>query len=89
MSHPTVYSVSLDAATGDPRSGAHGRSDRATFATGNVTRSTLQPGWRWSEHVGRAQGLTLCSVPHLGYVVAGRMVVGAGTVLSVQHVNLL
>ncbi len=94
MSDPTVHAVSLDAATAEPRSGAHGRLDRATFATGNVTRSTLQPGWRWSEDVGRAQGMTLCSVPHLGYVVAGRMVVvmadgtehryGAGDAIAVD-----
>jgi len=36
-----------------------------------IGRATYQPGWKWSVHVGRALGLTLCSVEHVGLVVAG------------------
>lgn len=37
-----------------------------------IGRATYQPGWRWSEHVGKAQGLKSCSVEHVGMVVSGR-----------------
>ena len=53
----------------------HGRADIARFAAGTVTRWILEPGWRWSSHVGSAQGLELCPVAHLGYIVAGRMAI--------------
>jgi len=36
-----------------------------------IGRATYQPGWRWSEHVGRALGRTRCSVEHVGLVLAG------------------
>ena len=40
---------------------------------GGVTigRATYEPGWKWSEHVGKAMGLTSCSVEHVGMVVSG------------------
>jgi quercetin dioxygenase-like cupin family protein len=34
-------------------------------------RATYQPGWRWSEHVGRALGQDRCEVEHVGLVVSG------------------
>jgi quercetin dioxygenase-like cupin family protein len=37
-----------------------------------IGRATYEPGWKWSEHVGRAQGLKSCSVEHVGMVVSGR-----------------
>jgi quercetin dioxygenase-like cupin family protein len=37
-----------------------------------VGRATYEPGWRWSEHVGRAQGKKLCNVSHIGMVITGR-----------------
>ena len=75
MPKPTVHAVALDSAHAEHRSSSHGHGDSVVFPTGSITRSTLQPGWRWSEHVGREKGLSLCPAPHLGYVVAGRMVV--------------
>ena len=53
----------------------HGRADIAHFPGGTVTRWILEPGWRWSSHVGSAQGLALCPTLHVGYLVAGRMVI--------------
>ncbi len=37
-----------------------------------VGRAEYAPGWRWSEHVGKALGQALCPVAHVGLVVAGR-----------------
>lgn len=75
MTRPTVHVVPLDGEHAEHRHNPNGRGDVAAFPSGRVTRSTLEPGWRWSTHVGKAMGLDLCPVPHLGYVVAGHMVV--------------
>jgi quercetin dioxygenase-like cupin family protein len=37
-----------------------------------IGRATYEPGWKWSEHVGRALGKASCDVAHVGIVVAGR-----------------
>lgn len=34
-------------------------------------RATLQPGWRWSAHVGPAVGLRACATAHAGLVLSG------------------
>jgi hypothetical protein len=36
-----------------------------------IGRATYQPGWRWSEHVGRLTGKQFCDVEHVGLVVSG------------------
>jgi hypothetical protein len=40
---------------------------------GNMTigKATYEPGWRWSEHVGKALGQKECMVEHVGMVVSG------------------
>ncbi|MFL5564805.1 MAG: cupin domain-containing protein [Gemmatimonadaceae bacterium] len=37
-----------------------------------IGRATYEPGWKWSEHVGPGLGQKLCSVQHVGLVLAGR-----------------
>jgi hypothetical protein len=36
-----------------------------------IGRATYQPGWKWSEHVGKAAGLKSCGVEHVGIVLSG------------------
>jgi len=36
-----------------------------------IGRATYQPGWKWSEHVGRPLGQSLCQVEHVGMVLSG------------------
>lgn len=36
-----------------------------------IGRATYQPGWRWSEHVGKPLGERYCQVEHVGLVVSG------------------
>ena len=36
-----------------------------------IGRATYEPGWKWSEHVGRAVGATHCKVEHVGMVLSG------------------
>ena len=42
-----------------------------------IGRATYQPGWKWSEHVGKATGaggsdIKSCMVEHVGMVISGR-----------------
>lgn len=37
-----------------------------------IGRATYEPGWKWSEHVGKAIGKKSCDVEHVGIVVSGR-----------------
>jgi len=36
-----------------------------------IGRATYEPGWKWSEHVGKAAGQKSCPVEHVGMVVSG------------------
>ena len=36
-----------------------------------IGRATYEPGWKWSEDVGRAMGQTVCDVEHVGIVISG------------------
>ena len=76
MSHVTKRALVTPLATADESVRfKRGRADIAHLLAGTVTRWILEPGWRRSSHVGSAQGLALCPTAHLGYVVAGRMVI--------------
>ncbi len=46
----------------------------SVISIGGVTigRASYEPGWVWSEHVGKATGEALCPVEHVGLVVSGR-----------------
>lgn len=37
-----------------------------------IGRASYEPGWGWSEHVGKATGAKSCQVQHVGLVVSGR-----------------
>ena len=37
-----------------------------------IGRASYQPGWKWSDHVGKATGAKSCPVEHVGLVVSGR-----------------
>jgi quercetin dioxygenase-like cupin family protein len=48
-----------------------GRYELITLGGRSIGRATYQPGWRWSEHVGKALGQDRCPVEHVGFVVSG------------------
>jgi hypothetical protein len=48
-----------------------GRFELITLGGRTIGRATYQPGWRWSEHVGRALGQERCAVEHVGLVISG------------------
>jgi hypothetical protein len=47
--------------------------DRVRFGAGMVTRTTFEPGWRWSECAKPVVGGECCQRRHLGYCVSGRL----------------
>lgn len=48
-----------------------GRYDVVRLGGMIIGRATFEPGWRWSEHVGRDLGHEHCGVEHVGMVIAG------------------
>jgi quercetin dioxygenase-like cupin family protein len=48
-----------------------GRFELVHLGGMTIGRATYEPGWRWSEHVGRPLGQARCSVEHVGLVLAG------------------
>lgn len=49
----------------------NGRFEIVRFGEFSIGRATYQPGWRWSVDVGPGIGAKLCTVEHLGLVLAG------------------
>ena len=52
-----------------------GRFDIAKLRGISIGRAAYEPGWKWSEHVGRDLGKRYCEVEHVGLVLAGRAAV--------------
>ncbi len=50
-----------------------GKVELVKIAGGVVGRLTLEPGWRWSEHVKPIAGTKSCEAPHFQYHVSGRI----------------
>lgn len=63
---------SLDAPD-ETRSFENGKADIVKLGSFIAGRATLQPGWRWSEHVKPIAGTDSCQVHHKGFVVSGRL----------------
>jgi hypothetical protein len=38
-----------------------------------LIRIVVEPGWRWSTSLGPSVGTASCEVPHVGYVLRGRL----------------
>ena len=49
-----------------------GKFELVEIAGMTLGRATYEPGWRWSEHVGKALGKKSCEVEHVGLVLQGR-----------------
>ena len=68
----------------ETRSFERGRADLVRIAGSDIGRLTLEPGWRWSEHVKPVAGTDLCMAPHQQYQISGRIhvVMSDGTELD-------
>ena len=63
-----------------------GKFELVNAAGMTIGRAEYEPGWRWSEHVGKAIGQRLCPTPHLGMVLSGRnrVEMADGSVVDLQ-----
>ena len=63
-----------------------GQVDLVDLAGTQIGRLTLQPGWRWSDHVKQIAGTELCEAPHFQYHVQGtlRIQMADGTELDAR-----
>ena len=74
MAKQTVEHVSFQQPN-EVREFPHGKVELVETAGGQIGRLTLEPGWRWSEHVKPTAGTDSCQAPHLQYHVAGRLMI--------------
>jgi quercetin dioxygenase-like cupin family protein len=49
-----------------------GRFEVVKIGGMTIGRASYEPGWKWSVHVGKAGGQSMCQVEHVGMVIAGR-----------------
>jgi hypothetical protein len=57
----------------ETRSFECGRVDLVDIGGAQIGRLTLEPGWRWSDHVKPIAGTDLCEAPHFQYHVSGTL----------------
>ena len=57
----------------ETRTFERGQVDLLKIGGSEIGRLTLQPGWRWSDHVKPLAGTDLCEAPHFQYHVAGKL----------------
>jgi hypothetical protein len=50
-----------------------GKAEIVNAGGGTVGRLTLEPGWKWSEHVKPIAKTEWCEAPHFQYHVSGRL----------------
>lgn len=50
-----------------------GKLELVNIGGGSVGMLTLEPGWRWSEHVKPIAGTELCEAPHFQHQISGRL----------------
>ena len=51
----------------------NGRVDLVHIGSSDIGRLTLQPGWRWADHVRPLAGTEWCEAPHFQYHVSGTL----------------
>ncbi len=50
-----------------------GKVELVNIGGASIGRLTLEPGWRWSEHVKPIAGTEWCEAPHFQYHVSGTL----------------
>ena len=57
----------------ETRAFERGTLDLVNIGGADIGLLTLQPGWRWSEHIKPTAGTELCEAPHFQYHVRGTL----------------
>ncbi len=85
MTQPLEH-VSIDKPD-EVREGENWRLELVKLRGGaEIGRATIQPGWRWSQHIKPVAGTELCMAPHQQYQLSGRLhvVLQDGTEIDVS-----
>jgi quercetin dioxygenase-like cupin family protein len=61
------------AAPDETRTFPLGQAEIVNIGGGEVGQYTVQPGWRWSEHIKPVAGTELCEAPHFQFHVSGTL----------------
>ncbi len=74
----------------ETRTFTKGRFDLVKLGNMTLGRASYEPGWRWSEHVGKGTGQAFCEVEHVGLVLSGRATAAMsdGTVIELAPGDL-
>jgi quercetin dioxygenase-like cupin family protein len=59
----------------ETRTFENGKVELVHVGDSDIGRLTLEPGWRWSEHVKPIAGTDSCEAPHFQYHVSGRLAI--------------
>ncbi len=76
MSATTEHRAAEQKNFGQPdevRTFENGSVELVSIGGSEIGRLTLQPGWRWSDHVKPIAGTDLCEAPHFQYHVSGTL----------------
>ncbi|MCI0706688.1 MAG: cupin domain-containing protein [Ignavibacteriae bacterium] len=67
-----------------------GRFEIVRIGDMTIGRATYEPGWKWSEHIGKSKGERYCTVEHIGMVISGVATAAFedGTVTELRPGNL-
>jgi quercetin dioxygenase-like cupin family protein len=57
----------------ETRSFEYGKAEILSIGDSEIGRLTLEPGWKWSDHVKPLAGTDLCEAPHFQYHVQGTL----------------
>jgi mannose-6-phosphate isomerase-like protein (cupin superfamily) len=63
----------LDTSPDETRTFEHGELKTASVGDFKVARMSLEPGWKWSEHIKPIAGTESCQVEHNGVLLSGRI----------------
>jgi len=68
-----------------------GKFELVRIAEMTFGRATYEPGWKWSEHVGKALGKKSCDVEHVVSIISGRAAIAMddGRLIEVAAGDLL
>ncbi len=53
----------------------HGKVEQVELEDTALARITLQPGWKWSQHVRPEVHTDSCQSPHIQYIIRGRLMI--------------
>ncbi len=71
----TRYELKRFSSPDETRTFPKGKIELVNIGSGAVGKFTLEPGWRWTEHVKPQAGTELCEIAHFMYVTSGRVAV--------------